>query len=1039
MIREGLLRLETSELESFISETKFFSGFDQDLIAKLVDRVEIVSFDPGELVFDESDDGDSFYVVYSGRIRIVKRREEGEDVNLGTKSKGDHFGETALFTDENRTAAARAAGETVLLKFNNEIFEDLIQSDPELKDYLDRFIHSNSVHAFLKSCTELSDVPAEELRAAVEKFREEFHDEGDVVIRQGTAPDKFYLVEEGTLKVERSVDGEKEIINILREGDFFGERAFLKEEKRYADVSCVTDCRLFSLDEDDFQDLVGESPDLKDSIEERMESYSGDEPPVPYEEILEEETTRRQEMDVTDDVDQEEVEPSEDEKSFLSKLPVFYYQNVKFPFVQQYDQRECGIACMRMIGRYYGKNFSASRLQEMANMGKSGTNMANLSSAAEKLGFTTRGMNLDYETLQSAHMPCIVHWEGYHYVVVYKITDDHVWVADPAVGLKKYPREEFEDSWTGVTLLIEPTPEFEETEEDTSTVGNFLQFLKPHKWVLAEIFLASLLMNIFGLATPIFTQITIDRVITHGNVSLLNMMFVGMLLVLSFQFLTRVIRRYLIVHTSLKIDLRMLIFFYRKLLALPMSFLDARKVGDFVTRFSENLKIRNFLTNTAMTLVLDTVLIVVYLGLMFYYNAQMTGIVMLFIPLLALITFLFTPRIKRLEKESFAEKANQKSHLIESINGIQTVKAMNVERPTRWQWENKFINYLNLDFQRQNTITFFDSATKTIVTLASTIILWFGAHKVIEGQLTVGELMAFVALLGSALSPIERTVKAWDEFQDILNAMNRLNDVLQAESEEDSEGISLSEPRGKVEYEDVYFRYGGENDPYVLSNINLTVEPGETAAIVGRSGSGKSTLVSLLARFYDPEEGSVSIDGFDVRNISLDSLRSEVGYVLQDSFIFDRTIRENIALADAEEGKLEDVIQAAKMANAHDFITDLALGYDTQIGESGINLSGGQEQRVSIARVLYKDPSILIFDEATSSLDSESEQAIQKNLDTILEDRTALVIAHRFSTIRDADKIIVLDQGEIIERGTHEELMEERGLYHYLTNQQMNM
>jgi ATP-binding cassette subfamily B protein len=368
---------------------------------------------------------------------------------------------------------------------------------------------------------------------------------------------------------------------------------------------------------------------------------------------------------------------------------------------------------------------------------------------------------------------------------------------------------------------------------------------------------------------------------------------------------------------------------------------------------------------------------------------------------------------------------------------------MNIENPTRWKWENKFIKSLNVDFKLEKTDMYFSSLGDFVVTLSSTIILWYGAHKVIEGVLTVGELMAFMALMGSVIAPIGNIITVWDDIQETLVSVDRLNDVLTAKPEfplsiDEGRGLVLKDPRGEIVFENVCFSYGGKDSPLILSNINLKIIPGQTVAIVGRSGSGKSTLVKLIARFGDPTDGRIMVDGYDIKNIDLVNLRQIIGFVLQDNFIFSGSIRENISFGDAEE-TMEKVIEAATLANANDFISNLEFGYETLVGESGLQLSGGQSQRVAIARVLYSKPKILILDEATSSLDTESERAIQKNLRAILKDKTAIIIAHRLSTVRNADNIIVLDNGEIVEQGSHETLIQERGLYHYLSHQQLNM
>jgi len=1035
--------MDTKDLFAFIRKIPLFSIYEDEELAELMQRAELRSVSAGELVFDQGDTGDSFYIVYSGKIRILKKNEQGKEINLGVSTRGDHFGETAMITESPRNAAARAVEDSVLIAIDKQSFNTYLFARPEMREYFDKFIRCTSINHFIRTCTNLAAVSPKDLQELLQRFVPEFYKKGDVIFRQGSEPDKFYLIESGKVKVVVWDDTRQEIVNFLREGDFFGEKALVEESPRTADVICLTDCHLFSLTKENFHELVVKSPKVQKVIEDRITSYLTKKPPQPYQEIIKQELAALKDIKVTKGVVKEGLTPPKKKKPFFKNLSSLYRQRISFPFIKQHDQTTCGTTCIMMIAKYYGKLFSSGRLRELAHVDLSGSSMANLASAAEQVGFSTRGMNLSYNDLMSVQLPCIVHWQGYHYVIVYKIDTRSVWIADPALGLRKYKKSYFIENWNGITLTLEPTPALIQQEEDVSSFKNFIQFVTPYKAILFEIFIASLILNVFGLATPIFTQNIVDKVLVHQNISMLNLMLIGMLIVLVFRVLTLIIRQYLIIHTSMKIDLRMLVLFYKHLLSLPLGYFKVRKIGDFITRFGENMKIRNFLTNTALTIVLDTILIVVYLSLMIYYNLQMTLLVLFFIPLFIGITMVFTPILKRLNIDSFTARAESESHLIESIHAIDTVKAMNIEYPTRWKWEDRFVKSLNVDFKLYNTGMYFHSIGDFVATLSSTLVLWLGAHQVIQGALSVGELMAFMALMGSVTTPINRIITVWDDIQETLVSVDRLNDVFIARSEflesiDKTSGVIIQEPKGEITFEDVFFRYGGEDDPYILSNINLTIQPGQKVAIVGRSGSGKTTLVRLIARFYDINEGRIMIDGYDIKRINLSQLRRLIGFVLQENFIFNGTIRENIAMGDAEES-MEKVVEAANLANAHDFISNLTLGYETKVGESGLQLSGGQKQRIAIARVLYSDPRVIIFDEATSSLDTESEHAIQKNLNAILKDRTAIIIAHRLSTVRNADTIIVLDNGEIIEQGTHETLMNQQGLYHYLSHQQLNL
>jgi ATP-binding cassette subfamily B protein len=1031
------------DLHAFLRTLPLFSIHSDTEIEHVIAAAKLKSFPAGSLVFDQGDPGDAFHIVYSGRIRIISK-ENGKEVNLGVLTRGDHFGETSLITANPRNAASRAVEDSVLFTIDRDSFHTYLFGNPRQREYFDKFIHNTSIHRFLKSCTDISSVPPHMLWEIVQCFQPEFFREGEAVVRQGVEPDRMYIIERGKLKVVRRENGDETIINYLHEGNFFGEKALYEKTVRYADVICLTDCHLFSLRKEMFDEITARFSPLRKVIEDRITSYHVTAPPIPYADIIKQELAAYKRTAIeSPEKAGETPSPGRGKKTGIRRLASFYRRHVRFPFIRQYDEMSCGSTCLMMIAKYHGKSFSSSRLRDMAQVDLSGSSLADLATAAEDLGFITRGVKLDETTLRDAPLPCIVHWQGFHYIVVYRISDDAVWVADPALGLRKYPKAFFLKSWNGITLTLEPTPRFDAQREDRSPIQNFLPFVTPYRRILLEVFAASLLLNLFGLAMPVFTQNIIDKVIAHGNSSLLNVMALGMILVLIFRVLVSMLREYLIVHTGMRIDLRMLITFYKHLLALPLGYFKVRKIGDFISRFGENLKIRHFMTNVALTLVLDTLFIVVYLSLMFYYNVFLTVLALILIPLFVLAALVFTPLLKRLNIDSFAAGVESQSHLIESINAIDTVKAMNTEYTTRWKWEDKFIRNLNIDFRLAMTAKSFNTVGDFLGTLGTVAILWLGARQVMQSSLSIGELMAFMVLMGNVIAPINRIIMAWDSVQQTLVSVDRLNDVFTAEREfpesvEESPGIVLKEPRGEVVFQDVFFRFGGKDDPYILSNISLKVESGQRVAIVGRSGSGKSTLVKLIARFYPVTEGRVLVDGLDIRSLDLSSLRRTVGFVLQENFMFNGTIRENIAPGDPDSSFWK-VVDAAKLANAHDFISGLPMGYETKIGESGLQLSGGQKQRIAIARVLYTNPKIVVFDEATSSLDSESEQAIHQNMDTILARKTAFIIAHRLSTVRNADTIFVLDDGEIVERGSHSDLMAGQGLYHYLVHQQLNL
>ncbi|WP_208345836.1 peptidase domain-containing ABC transporter, partial [Aetokthonos hydrillicola] len=684
-------------------------------------------------------------------------------------------------------------------------------------------------------------------------------------------------------------------------------------------------------------------------------------------------------------------------------------------------------------------HLSTNHLRELANVNRSGVSLRGLANAAESIGFSTRPVKASLDKFAQQPLPAIAHWQGKHYIVVYEITKTHVIVGDPAIGQRHLKRSEFLADWTGYALLLQPTSLLEDTSEETTGLWKFFEIIKPHSKVLLEVFVASVLIQIFGLVTPLLTQVLLDRVIVQGSTMTLHAVGLGLLIFGFFRVFMSGVRQYLLDHTANRVSISLLVGFIKHTFRLPLSYFESRYVGDIVSRIQENQKIQRFLTGEALSVILDLLTLVIYLGLMLSYSWQMTLLVLLIVPPFFILAFASTSILRRMSREIFNAGAEENSYLIQSLTGIRSVRSMAIEQTVRWHWEELLNKLVKKGFSAQVISNRLQVISSLIQTLMNTGLLWFGAWLVINNKLTIGQLVAFNMLMGNVLSPFQRLAVLWNQLQEIIISAERINDVLEAEPEEDLQNNprqSLRKLQGRIQFEHLSFRYHPESERNVLENISFEIEPEQTVAVVGRSGSGKTTLSKLILGLYPPTEGRVLIDGHDVTNISLRSLRSQVGVVDQDTFLFGATVRENISIAHPE-ASLEDVITAARLAGADEFIRQLPMGYETQIGEGGGMLSGGQRQRLAIARALLGNPRFIIFDEATSHLDSESERIIQNNLKTILKGRTSLIIAHRLSTVRNADLILVLDHGVLVESGTHDELIAKKGHYFYLNQQQL--
>ncbi len=1011
--------VSVNELRTLLQDTGVFSLLSDKELEQLTYRFRPVDYSFGQPVCRAGESAEAFFLIRSGQARVVAETDEGREVTLEVLKRGNSFGEKGLVTESRQPSTIRAMGELALLRLSRRDFERVLDDYPYLKGYLERASAETSIRDFLKRCARFSPLSAHEISDLLSCLQERDFARGEVIYREGQPADGFYILRSGSVKVVQ--EGERaRTLELIKPGEAFGELALIASQARTTTAIAQEPSSGFRLEKSDFDRFMVSSAAFKTAMVTLASGYSD----LPADEIAPARQVHTGELPP--------ASPRPDERAYHSR------RSRRYPALLQLSETDCGAACLAMILRYYGKQVSINRVRNLVNVGRDGATLHSLAEAAEMLGFHTRGIRADYSHLEKVDLPAIVHWEGFHFVVLYEVGAHHVVIADPSLGLRRLTREEFIKGWTGYLLCLSPTPKLEDIEESKPTIGRFLTLLKPYRRLMIEIFAASAVLQLFGLASPIFTQVIVDKVLVHKNVPMLNLMITGMLFIVVFQTATTALRYYLMVHTTQRLDLQMVVNFYRHILSLSLRYFEERKVGDILKRFNANTHIRELLTGRALSVVLDLMMISVYLALMCYYNAKLTMVALAFLPGYAALVLAITPKLKRQYREAFVRSAEADSSMVEAVSGVATIKANATERRVRWKLEGLMVKALNVQF-RSALLGIAGQSIGNVLQLLSTIsLLWYGAHLVMTDELSIGQLVAFNVLAGSVTRPILGIIDLWNEFQQVVVEVEQLNDVFDAQPEEDGKDgarIHLPSTRGHIRFTNVTFRYPTRPDKNALQNIQLEIQPGQTVALVGRSGAGKTTFANLLLRLHEPNEGHISIDGYDLKQLSLSSLRSQIGVVPQDIFLFSGTIRENIAFGNSD-ASLKEVVGAAMLAGAHEFISELPLGYETRIGERGQSLSGGQRQRIAIARALYRRPRILIFDEATSALDTESERAIQQNLRQILKDRTTLIIAHRLSTVRQADLIVVLDRGTIIEMGTHDSLMSQRGTYYYLNGEQ---
>jgi len=683
---------------------------------------------------------------------------------------------------------------------------------------------------------------------------------------------------------------------------------------------------------------------------------------------------------------------------------------------------DTGLACLVMLARFHQVAASAEQLAHQFAVPDATLGTAELLLAARQLGLKARTAKATVSRLEHTPLPAIAQDRDGEFFILARLDQGKALIHDPkAQRPEVISLDVLETRWTGQLILVR-SQAAAPGETSRFDFTWFIPAIVKYRKLLGEVLLVSFVLQLFALVTPLFFQVVMDKVLVHHGLTTLDVIAIGLVGIMVFESLLSGLRSYVFAHTASRIDVELGSKLFRHLITLPLAYFQARRVGDSVARVRELENIRSFLTGNAITLVLDLLFSVVFLGVMFYYSGWLTLIVVLSLPLYVLVSVLITPLLRKRLDESFARGAENQAFLVETVNGIDTLKSMAVEPQATRKWDNQLAAYVAAGFKTQNLSTLANESVSLIGKLVTVATLWLGARLVIEGQLSVGQLIAFNMLAGRVAQPIMRLAQLWTNFQQTGISVQRLGDILNSPTEANQATRSSLPPlRGQIEFDQVHFRYRPDGSE-VLRGISLSIRAGEIIGVVGRSGSGKSTLTRLLQRLYVPERGRVLVDGMDLALADVSSLRRQIGVVLQDNLLFNRSIRENIALTDAG-APLEHVIQAAKLAGAHDFILELPEGYDTLVGEHGASLSGGQRQRIAIARALMGNPRILIFDEATSALDYESERIVQQNMQAICKGRTVIIIAHRLSAVRDAHRIVVVDRGQIVEQGTHAELL----------------
>jgi ATP-binding cassette subfamily B protein len=722
----------------------------------------------------------------------------------------------------------------------------------------------------------------------------------------------------------------------------------------------------------------------------------------------------------------------------------------KFSFFKQHDQMDCGPTCLRMIAKHYGRTIQLQELRNLCQISRSGVSLLGVSEAAEKIGFRTLGVKLTFEQLNDIELPAILHWRQNHFVILYRIQRETYWIADPGVGLIKLTGADVKENWIsdpntleGIALLLSPSPQFYEQEDrDQHAVSwsSLFLYLIGYRKLIFQLLLGLALASLLQLIVPFLTQSIVDIGVNTRNLNFIQVILLAQIFLIVGRVSVEFIRSWILLHISTRVNISILTDFLIKLMKLPISFFDTKMTGDIMQRMNDQKKIESFLTGSALTTLFSLVNLLLFSFVLIYYKISIFSVFALASALYIAWITAFLGRRRLLNYKSFEVASKNQSNVVQLVNGMQEIKLNNCEQAKRWEWEHlqarlfKFnVKSLALSQYQQGGATLINESKNLLITFLT-------AKAVINGSLSLGAMVAIQYIVGQLNSPVDQLLGFIQGFQDARISLERLNEIHQLSDEEPIDRALNNElPENKsLCINDLTFCYPSAGNEPVLKNINLIIPEGKTTAIVGTSGSGKTTLLKLLLRFYEPQRGEILIGNLQLNQIAFKSWRSSCGVVMQDGFIFSDTIERNIAVGDQypDYNKLK---HALKIANISDFIDSLPLRLNTKIGAEGNGISQGQRQRILIARAVYKDPHYLFFDEATNALDANNERIITNNLKEFFEKRTVVIVAHRLSTVRDADNIIFMDKGKVLEQGTHDELTLMKGHYFNLVKNQLEL
>lgn len=1016
-----------------------FSLLDLSECETILQLAKSLELNPFEVFLDFEQNLSGFILVVSGSLELLAKSNDDQMVIVTTLRDGAIYPCEIFNAEELSSYQIRASQENVFLQYIKKAdILSFLDKNTVFKDKINKGHRTHEILNFFRKTENLAGIPSEGLAKLAEKTETQEFKAGAIAIKQGESEDSLFFVKTGRFSVTRD---EAPTIHLDDPGPgaILGEIAVLTGEPRSATVTSIEDSVVFRVPGEVFRQIIDEHEELATQLrlltQERLTSAK---------KILEDDrSAQKKEAPVSKDIHERGRRKKPEIQTIKIKKGLFNRWN-KYPLIRQHSQMDCGAACLSMICKFYGKDVSINTTRDLAKVKQEGASLSNLERALTELGFRAESYISSMQQLRQKSLPAIVNWKGYHWIVVYEVTDDHVICADPDDGIVRHSHKEFIGGWSRYTIFLQPTAKFKIFPESKAAIKSFVPFYLPFKKTIFELFLLAIFMQALAIATPLFSKFVIDEIILKADQQWLWAALCVMGVITILTMVMDYISDIMALKLSLRCNFNMISHVYSRLLRLPISYFETRKIGDVTNRLEQHEQVTEFITEDGLDTFLNLLTAVAFLFLMFSFNVWLSLTALFFLSLNLFVVKYISPRLRQVERESFVKEAEQESHTIESIQAAGTLKALGAQHQSRWKYENNFAAVANLEFKEAK----FSQIAEIIVTMLDSFgdvaVMFLAGYFVMQGEMTIGEMVAFQIFANGVQGPINTLIGKWDEIMEVRIAIERMNDVLEKnpefsdenlEKKDESDKIELPALLGRIEFRNVTFRYEPDDQSNVLQDVSLNIEQGSKVAFVGTSGCGKSTLIKLLYGFYPPSEGKIFLDGFAHDEVTLKSLRRQIAIVPQKSMMMRASIQDNIAIAKPSASS-EEIREAAVLADADEFISKMPGGYTAMLDERGSNLSGGQNQRLALARAFLQRAPILVLDEATSALDVETERVIVENINSHFKDQTVLMIAHRLSTVRNADLILVLDQGLILEQGVHDELMNNRGLYYSLNGLQ---